>query len=574
MIMNRLLPKLLIAIFFVALTNTTNAIAGEYIETITMSPNGNEILTMPDYWHSYFTSGHSLIGNPSWSSSNSNVVKVSSSNKYTCRIHAMESATVGEEANITCSFDYWEGVSIRSHSIYWKVRIVGGNPDNPSSNAGIVYTGTIPTDDWCNSGNYSISWYNKNNSEYTISTNKELAGMVYLINNGYTEFENKVIKLDGDIDLSGKKWTTCKTFKGTFDGQGHSIGGIYMGTDYDDQEKFGFFQQLENAKVVGLSLQGDANFICKKTKMKECVYVGGLTGYSKGSIIENCLVNIDIYYTGGSYNTYYQLDYMRTIQLELGGICGKANTISYCSFTGTIACNINVGAYGGQKIVIGGIAAMADTIQYCDVVSSSIKMYDTVHEANRYISGIAAANVLFCRSIIDNVQVESSTIGSYSNNSYAISGLSCSTTEIINSYSSVSKLELSSTLSTNLYYGGVCSDSKVNSSIANYSNRDITINTNSTLTRGYDGNTGFSSEQMQSSAFLEDLNMYSTLEMDGPIWTQDEGYPFIANNWDSAVEAVNIDNNKKPSVFSLSGLRLAKPQKGINIINGKKVIVR
>lgn len=539
-----------------------------------MSPNGNEILTMPDYWHSYFTSGHSLIGNPSWSSSNSNVVKVSSSNKYTCRIHAMESATVGEEANITCSFDYWEGVSIRSHSIYWKVRIEGGNPDNPSSNAGIVYTGTIPTDDWCNSGNYSISWYNKNNSEYTISTNKELAGMVYLINNGYTEFENKVIKLDGDIDLSGKKWTTCKTFKGTFDGQGHSIGGIYMGTDYDDQLKFGFFQQLENAKVVGLSLQGDANFICKKTQILGCVYVGGLVGKAEGGSIENCLINIDLYYTGGSYNSH-SLRSNPPKKLALGGICGGANSISYSSFTGTIACNLNKGHFGGENISIGGIAGMWGPIQYCDVISPSIQIYDTVDAAYRYIAGIGpSAKILFCRSIIDNIHVESTWSGEANRNDYYIGGLSCSTSEIINSYSSISKLELTSRHLTSLYYGGVSSEKENNSSKANYSNRDVTINSNRTVTRKYDGNTGFSSEQMQSSAFLEDLNMYSTLEMDGPIWTQDEGYPFIANNWDSAVEAVNIDNNKKPSVFSLSGLRLAKPQKGINIINGKKVIVR
>lgn len=84
-----------------------------------------------------------------------------------------------------------------------------------------------PFDSWQNGGNYSISWFKKNQSEFTITTNKELAGMAYLVNNGYTDFANKTIKLTADIDLTGKFWIPCDMFKGTFDGAGHTISGIY-----------------------------------------------------------------------------------------------------------------------------------------------------------------------------------------------------------------------------------------------------------------------------------------------------------------------------------------------------------
>jgi hypothetical protein len=81
---------------------------------------------------------------------------------------------------------------------------------------------------------------------------------------------------------------------------------------------------------------------------------------------------------------------------------------------------------------------------------------------------------------------------------------------------------------------------------------------------------------MKSSIFLEELNMYSILEMDGPVWTQDEGdFPYIAKLHEAtAINPVLTERKSDGTIYTLSGQRLAAPKKGINIIGGKKVVIR
>ena len=94
---------------------------------------------------------------------------------------------------------------------------------------------------------------------------------------------------------------------------------------------------------------------------------------------------------------------------------------------------------------------------------------------------------------------------------------------------------------------------------------------------GYDGSTSYSSEQMKTPAFLEELNMYSMLEMDGPVWTQpvEGGYPYIAALYEpTAVKPIVSTESKATTIYSLSGQRLAAPKKGINIVGGRKVVIK
>ena len=40
------------------------------------------------------------------------------------------------------------------------------------------------------------------------------------------------------------------------------------------------------------------------------------------------------------------------------------------------------------------------------------------------------------------------------------------------------------------------------------------------------------------------------------------------------IKNANTDNQREPAIFNLSGQKLSQPQRGINIINGKKVVVK
>lgn len=109
------------------------------------------------------------------------------------------------------------------------------------------------------------SWYenHENDSQFTIDTAQELAGLAQLVNGG-NNFAGKTIILGDNIDLSSyTNWepigNSNKPFSGTFDGQKHTIRNltaIYPGKS--DIGLFGFTTNgevknftLENAKVQG-----------------------------------------------------------------------------------------------------------------------------------------------------------------------------------------------------------------------------------------------------------------------------------------------------------------------------------
>lgn len=109
----------------------------------------------------------------------------------------------------------------------------------------VMVAGLIPTvafaaenevDVW--DGTSDTSWYNETDTEFHIKTAEQLAGLAELTNIGIdtgastgNTFENKIIYLDCDLDLGDYPWTPITNrnvddgyfFKGTFDGQGHTI---------------------------------------------------------------------------------------------------------------------------------------------------------------------------------------------------------------------------------------------------------------------------------------------------------------------------------------------------------------
>ena len=48
----------------------------------------------------------------------------------------------------------------------------------------------------------------------------------------------------------------------------------------------------------------------------------------------------------------------------------------------------------------------------------------------------------------------------------------------------------------------------------------------------------------------------------------------FANSEVDGIEDVNVNNTGNSAIYNINGIRLSKLQKGINIVNGKKIIVR
>lgn len=144
------------------------------------------------------------------------------------------------------------------------------------------------------------------NEDYTINTVEELKKFAEEVNNGNT-FEGKTVYLMSDINLEGNEenqWNpignATNSFKGTFEGNGHIVRGIYINND--NVKYSGFFGYnsgiIKNIGVYGTISRG--------------YYVAGICAYNLGKIYQ-CYSKVDLY--GESIN--------------IGGIVAWNGTIRY-----------------------------------------------------------------------------------------------------------------------------------------------------------------------------------------------------------------------------------------------------
>ncbi|MBR1669004.1 MAG: hypothetical protein IJ693_12125, partial [Bacteroidaceae bacterium] len=64
----------------------------------------------------------------------------------------------------------------------------------------------------------------------------------------------KTIKLAADLDLGGKIWVPIgssddASFRGSFDGQNHTVANLYISNANDKQEYFGFFGVIKEVQL-------------------------------------------------------------------------------------------------------------------------------------------------------------------------------------------------------------------------------------------------------------------------------------------------------------------------------------
>ncbi|WP_066083700.1 GLUG motif-containing protein [Anaerotignum neopropionicum] len=196
---------------------------------------------------------------------------------------------------------------------------------------------------------------------YQISTAAQLAKLAELVNADDTNYNDKYYKLTADLDLSayGKNWNSGKgwipmgrdvanCFKGSFDGNGKKITGLYIKRTANYTGLFGYIRDgtvqnlgLEEVSIVGIGSEvgGVAGYV--SGSVTNCYVtgavsgtgtnVGGVVGYVSGSIT-NCYVTGSI---SGKYN--------------IGGVAGLVyGSVTNCYATGTVSGTDYVGGVAGQ----------------------------------------------------------------------------------------------------------------------------------------------------------------------------------------------------------------------------------
>ena len=168
----------------------------------------------------------------------------------------------------------------------------------------------------------------ESNGSYTVTSADGLMNIAKLVNGGKSDIN---ITLDTDIDLTGKDWTPIGTdydnsYKGTFDGGGHTITGLTFTTNDEFAGLFGWLNRAGTVKnVVMEGVQITSNQIYGGS-------IGGVVGYGWGTI-ENCSVS------GSVSGTVY-----------VGGVVGVqiGGSITGCSSSATVKGTVDVGGVAGQ----------------------------------------------------------------------------------------------------------------------------------------------------------------------------------------------------------------------------------
>ena len=168
----------------------------------------------------------------------------------------------------------------------------------------------------------------ESNGSYTVTSADGLMNVAELVNGGKTDIN---ITLDKNIDLTGKDWTPIGTdydnsYKGTFDGGGHTITGLTFTTNDEYAGLFGWLNRAGTVKnVVMEGVQITSNQIYGGS-------IGGVVGYGWGTI-ENCSVS------GSVSGTVY-----------VGGVVGAqwGGSITGCSSSATVKGMVDVGGVVGQ----------------------------------------------------------------------------------------------------------------------------------------------------------------------------------------------------------------------------------
>ena len=190
--------------------------------------------------------------------------------------------------------------------------------------------------DWQAGGEYTYTvslatargYIIEDDGSYTVYNADGLMNIAELVNGGKTDIN---ITLDKNIDLTGKAWTPIGTdydnsYKGTFDGGGHTITGLTFTTNDEFAGLFGWLNRAGTVKnVVMEGVQITSHQIYGGS-------IGGVVGSGWGTI-ENCSVSGNVsgtVYVGG------------VVGVQIGG------SITGCSSSATVKGTVDVGGVAGQ----------------------------------------------------------------------------------------------------------------------------------------------------------------------------------------------------------------------------------
>ena len=262
------------------------------------------------------------------------------------------------------------------------------------------------TDKWDGTTKIKPSGLGTLSDPYRIGKAAELAWFADAVNSGKTELH---ALLTADIDLAGNNWTPIalkasdnQSYSGTFDGDGHTVHGLYVNVTKENNGflggLFGYIGKkgtVRSLHIAGLIRQELGNeylrdndkqkyaiggiagrsagtiYECESSvalthgkKYSNCNYIGGLVGYQSDGIIEKCTSYAVLFQTGSA-----------NFQYCFGGVTGYSENSSLIRYTDSYAA-IDLG-----QNVLGNIGGITGTL--CDTAQiRECRNFGTIHFGN------------------------------------------------------------------------------------------------------------------------------------------------------------------------------------------------
>lgn len=196
------------------------------------------------------------------------------------------------------------------------------------------------------------------NNMYEISNGGQLFWFASMVNgdNALAEFDKqdsdaKCI-ITADIDLEGREWKPINNFKGTFDGQNHTVSALKI---TKTSSKAGLFGSVSAGTIKNLVVKGDITLESSGSDN------GGIAGYADGATISNV-------------SSYVNIKNTDKEQKHVGGIIGtitnNKTVVEKCVYYGQINLANSVDCIGGVAAYTNGGGRISNCVNLGTVTAS------------------------------------------------------------------------------------------------------------------------------------------------------------------------------------------------------------
>lgn len=308
---------------------------------------------------------------------------------------ALEGVALIDSAEYSLEGGKTQWVSVTAGAAIDDIAVEIAFPENENNNAyqgksaEITVTveaiqGNAPIEDTWDGGS-DTSWFDSSKTEFSLSTAEQIVGLGDLVDGGET-FEGKTITLESDLNLYAEdangdpipfepigSYRNEQAFKGTFDGNGHTIANMSQNTWALDNGYYygdlgmGFFGAVEDAYIKNLTMDG-------ASLSGESAICGIIAGCSFGNTTYE---NITVTNSDGADYQYYS-----------GGLVGWASgtqTFINCNLDESTTVAAQWGDFDNSTGgVIGGCGGSAKIYLKDCTIACRIDAYNDVTSSARW----------------------------------------------------------------------------------------------------------------------------------------------------------------------------------------------